>query len=193
MALTCQAYADWVASPQASSACPGLPEAVFQLVSDGLTSPEASFAAGPAMFHICDALTKANSPALPAVAPRVLAAVQAVQPAGELSRSGGAAAVLPVAEVDVLHVLKAAAVLARTLAEGQASELARVSLTLVFVPFPHCYLVVALSCPAPPLSHPRYCWRTPSAPSRPRPSSRPSPKAPGSTTWFVLWPTGCRP
>lgn len=128
VALTCQAYADWVASPQASSACPGLPEAVFQLVSDGLTSPEASFAAAPAMFHICDALTKANSPALPAVAPRVLAAVQAVQPAGELSRSGGAAAVLPVAEVDVLHVLKAAAVLARTLAEGQASELARVLL-----------------------------------------------------------------
>lgn len=38
VALTCQAYADWITSPAAASTSPGLVTSIFQLMSGAWTS-----------------------------------------------------------------------------------------------------------------------------------------------------------
>ena len=58
--LTCQAYADWLASPWAHTTAPTLLESIFGLILSGLASPGVAKAASNALFHLCDALAKAN-------------------------------------------------------------------------------------------------------------------------------------
>jgi len=127
VALTCQAYADWIASPGAAQASPRLAEGVFQLVSEGLLVPESSYAAAQAFFHLCDAMSKVpGHPSLGGLVPKVMQAVQAAHPAGDMARLRPTGQqVLELSEVDVHQILKAATVLARQLRDEQAVAVAR--------------------------------------------------------------------
>lgn len=98
---------------------------------------ESSFAAAHAFFHLCDAMAKSagGHPALPDLVPKVMQTVAAAHPSGVMARlRSPSQPPLPLSEVDVAQVLKAAAVLARALPEAQTAEVAKASVPSFLMP-----------------------------------------------------------
>ncbi|CAG9460545.1 unnamed protein product [Pedinophyceae sp. YPF-701] len=116
--LTCQAYADWLASPDAARVAPGALMSSMRLVSECLGDKEACGAAGQAFKHLCDAGGAELQPQLP----QMMALLQKVLCCGAVARLATEPAPFPISEVEVSQMLEGVSLLVGTLPQGQVTE-----------------------------------------------------------------------